>query len=198
MTSNQWMPGWSANKPILCYMSLHVPSKVATGITDATGIPVCQRWTDIGLCFSAAGTLSQPASRDLGKSQTYRTIISMLQTHERVLFKTFSFVVRLNWIIHAPAVAAHLQCSTCPSVYECVGGCLILKKGFFSSQKKIPDCGEDPQSSTLKVITPGKLSGLSTSHQAKDTVAGKKWPRVSAAQTPSNPQQLKLEHVQYN
>lgn len=68
------------------------------------------------LCFGAAGTLSQTASWDSGRSQTYRTMIPTLQTYERVFFKTFSSTVILKWIIHASVVAAHLQCSTCPSV----------------------------------------------------------------------------------
>ena len=79
------------------------------------------------LCFSTARTLSQPASWDLGESQTYRTTISMLQTHKQVFFKTFSFVVILKWIVHASAVAAHLQCSTCPSV--CVRLCVSVLVG---------------------------------------------------------------------
>lgn len=80
----------------------------------------------MGLRFSTAGILSQPPSWDSGKSQTYRTMISMLQTHEQMFFKTFSFVVMLKCIIHASAVAAHLQCSTCPSVCMHMGVCVLV------------------------------------------------------------------------
>lgn len=81
----------------------------------------------MGLRFSTADILSQPSSWDSGKSQTYRTMISTLQTHEQVFFKTFSFVVMLKWVIHASAVAAHLQCSTCPSA--CMRLCVSVLVG---------------------------------------------------------------------
>ena len=55
-------------------------------------------------------------------------MISMLQTHKQVFFKTFSFVMILNWIIHASAAAAPLHHSTCLSA--CVHLCVSVLVGF--------------------------------------------------------------------
>lgn len=79
----------------------------------------------MGLHFSAGCILSQPASGDSGKSQTYGTMISALQTHES---GCFSFVMILRWITHTSMVAAHLQCSTCHSVFMCL--CVSELMGF--------------------------------------------------------------------
>lgn len=139
-----------------------LPSKVTMGIRDATGIPICQSGWNGGPCFKAAQTLSQPASWDPAKSQVYSVMISMLQTCDWEFFKSFtlwSYEHGLSMHLRSQHTC-NVTCSLCACV--CVRVCwwaFTFREGFFFfflAQKESPDCGEDPQSSTLEVITPGK------------------------------------------